>query len=236
MNFTKKIILTHIPKCAGTSFRRSVIAPNISESMWYRPGSFLSILTYKKDFQYIVGHFPLGIEKFVHRLNPARKRNTIHITFLREPVDHMISYYYFQLQLGKKSKYYPEIKSQDIVEFYQNNHSARNMQSRFCAGVLTELFFRKIFHSSENAFLLYLAKKNIIKSLDFVGRFEKLNIDMERFARSFNLNYHPTYSQTTKTKNRPKIAEISIETQKQLKRINRTDVRLYNYALETIWR
>jgi hypothetical protein len=230
-----KIILTHIPKCAGTSFRQSIIAPNIPESMWYRPGSFLSILTHKKDFRYIIGHFPLGIEKYIHPLNPAKKRNTIRIIFLREPVDHMISYYYFQLQLGKQSKYYPQIKKQDIIAFYQKNYTARNLQTRFCAGILSELIFRKVLINSNSNILLKCAKKNFSK-FDFIGSFENINNDMKTFAEKYSLNYKPVYSKSTKTNFRPKPSELKPKTQKMLKQINQLDIALYDFAKHEFWK
>ena len=100
------IIFTHIPKCAGTSFRYSIIEPNIPQEMMYRPaGGICKLIRHKNDFQYMIGHLPFNADKFIHPCNPCRKRIKIYITFLREPIDQMISFYYYQLQLGKYSAY-----------------------------------------------------------------------------------------------------------------------------------
>ena len=52
------LLLTHIPKTCGTSFRYSLVYPNIPRELVYKPkNGWRSLLTTKKDFQFIVGHF-----------------------------------------------------------------------------------------------------------------------------------------------------------------------------------
>lgn len=225
------IVFTHIPKCAGTSFRSGLIEPNISAGKIYRSSSFKEILKYKQDFQYLIGHYPFGIERYLHPLNPARKRPKIRLVFLREPIDHMISYYYFQIQSGQYSKFWPQIKKQNIVDFYTKNYTARNLQTRFCAGVFYELIFRKILHNSDKNLLLNKAKKNLSK-FNFVGLFENIEDDMKTIAKKYKLEYKPAYSQSTRTRKRPSVNELEENTKQILSRLNELDIQLYRFVKE----
>lgn len=235
LNANTAIIFTHIPKCAGTSFRNSLIVPNIEEEMMYRPsGGISKLIKHKKDFRYIIGHLPFNAEKYIHLSNPARKRKTITMVFLREPIDQMISFFYYQKQLGKYSAYLKDEEA-DIVHFYKTTASAQNIQTRFCSGIGLDLFFNKILKNPPNKLQLSRAKKNINSKINFVGQFENIGKEMQYISEKYKLIYQPTYSKTTKTKNRPSVDALKKEVKEELSKINNLDIELYQFAKEKIW-
>jgi len=236
MKEDRAIIFTHIPKCAGTSFRESIININISEEYVYTSHNFFSFFKYKKDFQYIIGHWPFGIEKYVHPLNPVRRRKKILVTFLRNPIDHLVSFYFFQKQQGKYSNYAEDIKGKNIVEFYKTTPKALNLQTRFCAGVFYEQFFKRTIQKYKGThFQLKVAKKNLIQNFDFVGQLENIANDMSYFCHNYNLKFEYKYAEITRTKKRPKTHDLSPETIKILSELNNLDIELYSFAKEQLF-
>ena len=231
------IIFTHIPKCAGTSLRESLIKNNINNSLIYRPEKGIrGIIGYKQDFAYMVGHWPYGTENLISPFNPARHRKKIYITILREPLDHMISFFYFQKQLGRKSLFKKKIDEYDIVSFYQNNPAACNLQTKFTAGLFLERFCRYTIFQRGSYLQLLSAKKNLIHNYPYVCQFEKLDIDLKNIALDLNLDFCSVYDQTTKTRNRPASDKIDQDIIDQLMQYNRLDFQLYKYAQNNIWK
>ncbi|WMI68442.1 sulfotransferase family 2 domain-containing protein [Mangrovimonas sp. YM274] len=228
------IIFTHIPKCAGTSLRESIIVNNIESSLIYRSGSFKEILYYKNDFRYIIGHWPYGIENYCHINNPVRNRQKLHITFLREPIDHLISFFYFQKQQIGYSAYKHEIGDKSIVEFYESVPRALNLQTKFCAGVFYDQLFRRTSKAGAKI-QLNKAKQNLIKRFDFVGQFENYTNDLELMAKTYNLKLDITHNNVTKTHKRIAIKDLSSKELNKLKELNSLDMELYKFASENFF-
>lgn len=231
---TTAIIFTHIPKCAGTSLRESVIVNNIESSLIYQSGNFKEILGYKNDFRYIIGHWPHGIEDYFHIKNPIRGRKKIRITFLREPIDHLISFFYFQKQQIRYSAFKDEIGNKSIVEFYENVPRALNLQTKFCAGVFYEQFFRRTSKAGSNL-QLRKAKQNLLKSFDFVGQFENYTADLQLLAKTYNLDLTITHNNVTKTHKRIAKKDLSKMELDKLRELNSLDIKLYKFASEKIF-
>ncbi|MGJ5642452.1 sulfotransferase family 2 domain-containing protein [Formosa sp. S-31] len=234
LNEKTAIIFTHIPKCAGTSLRESIIVNNIESSLIYRSGSFKEVINHKKDFRYIIGHWPYGIENYCHFKNPIRNRKKLHITFLREPIDHLISFFYFQKQQIGYSAYKQEIGDKSIVEFYESVPRALNLQTKFCAGVFYEQLFRRTSRAGSKI-QLNKAKQNLIKRFDFVGQFENYTNDLELMSKTYNLKLDITHNNVTKTHKRIAKKDLSLKEINKLKELNALDMELYKFASEKIF-
>ena len=123
------IFFTHIPKTAGTSFKDSVVSPNLPEE---------AILKYRNrrqwgidlaQYQLVSGHFKHGLHWFF-RMPPR------YITFFRDPVNRAVSYYYFIKDCDRKLYLHPLrdfADSRDLTGFYCNRR-LQNIQTHFIAG------------------------------------------------------------------------------------------------------
>lgn len=224
------IALTHIPKCAGSSFRESLIEPNIAPAEIYRPKSLKKLMVCRQDFRYLVGHWPAGVLNYLNPICPARKRPQLRVVILREPLEQLVSYFYFHRQLGASSPYGDRVKDCSIVEFYQENPQLACQQVYFVAGML--LGYPKSPGVALARFtprvLLWRAKSALSAYFQYVTTAESSEADFPDFASRENLSYVPRRCEVTVTRERPKMDEIETSDLKRLRELSRLDQAVYD--------
>ena len=155
----QSLIFVHIPKTAGTTlstiiarqyrptdifvFKSSVPLPQAIDDFGKMPESK------KTKFKVIQGHFYYGL----HDLLPQK---CSYITMLREPVDRLISYYYF-IRNWRDHHLHQKAMSMSLVDFTCYSNISKwfdNGQTRFISGQNPD--YRQV--SSE---MLKRAKRNI---------------------------------------------------------------------------
>lgn len=225
------IIFTHIPKCAGASILASLIEPNVAEELIYTPRGMRELFWSKRDFRYLKGHFEFGAEKAIHPRNPAKRRRLFRFTILRDPVDQMLSYFFYHRRL-RNDVISEEYSEREILEFFRKENLSQNLQTRFCSGVLASRLSRVI--SKPQA--LRLAKRNLMCGFDYVGKFECIESVMREVASI--LSYPPVISHAESTKSFKPVTqgELSSETLRELREINCFDLELYTFAQEKLWK
>jgi hypothetical protein len=224
------IFLTHIPKTAGTSIRRSVFDPHISSSVRFSPNGYRSALTTRREFRLVDGHFPYGIHYLLGVDSPQ------YFVMLRNPVDRAISHYYFIKSCEGPFYTHPrieDVRQNNLVDFYQTISRHQNVQTRFIAGVGWEFAGR---HMSSNGWwgqwALQRAKWNLENRYIAFGLKEQFKASARLFSSIIGVQPEWTEKRHKATPDRPLIGDLSEEARRSLRRANSLDMELYSFAVD----
>lgn len=196
------LIYTHIPKTGGNTFAA------VLYNQYHYEKEVCSVYLREhlpKDVDFdkiklIIGHHQFGLHKEVPR--PCK-----YITMLRDPVDRVVSNYFFNLKFhGKQPKESP------FVEFIKRYP---NRQTRWVAG--------------EDREDLQLAKDNIEKHFIAVGITEMFNESMYMMKQKLGWG-DITYKQYNVNPKRPKTDTVSDALIDLIKKHNALDIELYHWA------
>lgn len=211
-----RLVSVHIPKNAGTSFRRSLKAVYGEEAVIRldkRPGN--DVVKINQEV-YTGSELPDGVQVIHGHFNPRQlherfpvSREAPHITWVRDPVERVISNYYYlekilREELDEEAKGLNILsKMQRSLMEYASSDLARDRQHRFLAGMDLEDF-------------------------EFVGVQEYYDEDFADLAGRFSWDVAAPerVNVTGSTK-----AEVSKELRKQIEELNPLDALLYQRAL-----
>jgi hypothetical protein len=223
------VIFVHLPKTAGTTLRRIVErqygCTSVLELYDSTYGEELARLAENQMARVgaLIGHFQFGAHVFV-------SRPSTYITLLRDPVDRVISHYYF-VRRQPEHYLYAAAHAMDLREFVIALDSAEpnNDQTRLLAGGILPP------HSDADwEQMLASAEANLRNHFTVVGL-------VEEFDRSLILMRHalrwriPLYVRENAGRNRPKQQHVSDDTLQTIRDYNQADVALYEYAKHLFW-
>jgi len=231
------VVFLHIPKTAGTTLRYI-----IQHQHQYKP-------------QEICELYGLGAKTYSERLNKLKELSTVgkkgvrvinshlgfglheylaspytYITFLRNPVDRVISFYYY-LQRTQKEKF----QNISLQDYACNNWTAKNGMTRYLSGSLLK---HKLTTSGTNLDYLECSSKMLDAAKENLKDHVKVTGITERFDESLVLLNKllgwkiPPYNRGNVSKNRPVTRDISKEAIRSIEKLNEFDLQLYDYAKE----
>lgn len=223
MMIPETIVYLHIPKTGGRSLQ-NILLRSFSEDEIIVDGHerMDEIAAWPEDrkrkIRYFQGHFIFG----AHRLLPQPSR---YITTLREPVDRVISHYYFI----KRCTAHPlnEIvnKGEIDLEGYVTSgvcDEVSNDQTRMIAGVSREASV-----SADDMFRM--ARDNIENQFILAGLVERFDETLLLLKRQLGLR-HIFYGVRNQTIGRPLRDNVPGKIQDQIRERNTADIQLYEYV------
>lgn len=224
------LIFEHIPKTAGSTLRTilrrvygdaSVFIINPGNSQQHL-SNLLDRFGSQPPVNVIVNHAGYGLQD---RL-PSSYRYR-HFVMLREPVERVISYYYYRLQTGK-------IDASVSLEEYVQNHPQGiwNWQTAFLGKLALQRNLGEIELTPEvyTEELLDRAKGNLRKQMA-VGLMECFDESLLLFKKTFGWRtLHTLYVRKNTRKRRPARGSVSDKTLRVLKKYNELDLELYAYG------
>ncbi|WP_273847760.1 sulfotransferase family 2 domain-containing protein [Halalkalibacter alkalisediminis] len=214
MQRNKILIHLHTPKTAGTTLRK-IITNNYHNSSYNvyldesKRKERLRSLS-KKNVSCIQGHFPFGIHKYL-------SKPCTYITMLRNPIDRVISEYYF-IRRGTRHRLHQEVMKLSLEQYLRRPESM-NVQTRYISGARGPLTRQH----------LEIAKKNIQKYFSIVGITEMFNESLFLMKNKFGWQ-NTSYEKENVTKARPSLNQISKTTLTELEKQNKLDIELYLFA------
>ena len=244
----------HIPKTGGTTFRKACLYKNyhtherysaeeyegvarFHRGIYYYPVGFfnkdpdLSVpepvrrALGREDIRAVTGHFCFGIHQ--HLSGPST-----YITFVRNPVDRIVSlYYHIRRWANPNSGLHSEIVSKDVTLYdFVTKYSLRelfNDQTRRISGLEPEVGWY-------SKFALRKAKENLHQHFSMVGVTERFNETLILLKRRFgwpdDLRYYPKHV----SRGRPALTMLPQKTVNAIMERNELDMELYEYATDRL--
>ncbi len=164
----------------------------------------------REELKLVMGHFRWGYHQFSDR--PA-----VYLTFLREPLSHVISHYQYTFDHPEKFKNLPQVNN--LIEFARCPYGY-NLQTRFLCGI-NDI-------TGKEKEMLQRAKEHLVRYVEVIGL-------MEHFDESLLLMQKPLgfkrifYERKNEGRARKKFIP-SDEELDQLKEINKYDMELYEFG------
>jgi hypothetical protein len=221
------LIFLHLPKCAGTTLNR-IIEWEYDPMRVFSIDPVLFLWSYKKlnrwpakrlaRMQVFKGHMPLGI----HRRLP---QPSTYITFLRDPVERVISAYYFARNylLHPKHRWISKLSLEEYVRVSPNH----NVQCKYISGRP----FVGDHHAGDcDEQTLATAKENLNKYFSLVGLTERFDEGLAILKIMFGWEI-AKYARFNVTIGRLKKTSLPNSTVELIAERNKFDVALYDYAV-----
>lgn len=223
----KTLIFLHLPKCGGTTLNR-IIEWEYDPHRIFSIDPIFFLWSYQRlnrwpasrlaKMQVLKGHMPFGI----HRKLP---QPFTYITFLRDPVERVISAYYF----AKNYRWHPSHRwiSKLTLEEYVRLSPNHNVQTKYLSG-------REIvgdYHAGDcTEEMLAMAKENLTQHFSLVGLTERFNEGLAMLKIIFGWEL-AKYANFNVTKVRAKKASLPAGTVDLVKERNKYDVALYEFGV-----
>ena len=233
---TESVIFLHIQKTGGTTLHSIVSrqypkssvctlnSANIDTSIREGMDKFKNRSEQERlHLRCLKGHMSFGLHEYM--LGPAT-----YFTFLRHPVDRIISLYYWVLTAPRNPLYSKVVStSMTLEEFVTSGISSEldNGQTRLLTGV--KRVDSVYGHEPISSDMLELVKQNIKNRFAVVGLIERFDESLVLLRRRFGWG-NILYVKRRVARARPSLAEISSKTIELIKRHHELDIELYQFA------
>jgi hypothetical protein len=223
----QSLIFLHIPKTAGTTLSRIIEKQYPGRAVYTtrtEGGHARSLEDFKaldpsqrNEIRCLKGHIPFGMHAYL-------RQPCVYITLLREPVDRIISHYYFVLKNPRHYLHKQVIEGHMTLDDYVSSGISTelsNGQTRMLADRDDE---------SPSA-MLGSAKKNLCDHFAVVGLTE--SFDESLLLMKHHLGWRRVYyARENVTPGRPLKSQISRSTVHLIEQANEADLKLYAFARE----
>ncbi len=218
---SNRIIFQHIPKVAGTSLA-SLFVNQFDRNRSFICGSkdgvlrdFMSLEQRKRNLlDLLIGHVDYGIH---HNFNGKSK----YITFLRDPVERVLSHYYF-IKSNKFHRYHKAEKNMDIDEFIICGLRPRmnNCMVRMISG-------ENPGYNKCPDEMIDLALENLDRDYIFVGVVSHLSNSIAALIKIMGWK-NVEVERKNVTKNKPDIQSMTEKTIDIIRTYNSLDMKFYD--------
>lgn len=223
------VIFIHVTKTAGTTLSAVLEQQYVDQRICRTDHDFdrferqLAEMpeTTKRSIDCLTGHMAFGLHRYLPR--PAR-----YVTMLRNPIDRVMSYYYYALH------------AVDHPLHKQLTAAGMTLEQYVQSGILEELNDGQVprlsgerdeavRYGSVPPTRLESAKLNLREHFVAVGLTERFDASLLLFAKALGWK-HLFYVPRNVTPNRPRRATLSPGVRGLIERYNRLDMELYEYA------
>ncbi len=235
----KSVIFLHIPKVGGSTISKII-------ERQYRPNTIFRVrenssqkriqncvdefkvlpVAEKEKIKVLMGHMGFGLHNFL-------PQPSVYFTLLRDPVERVISYYYFILRRPNHYLYQTVTsRKMSIEDCIRSGISIEldNGQTRILSATKGDVDLPISFGQC-NTEMLERAKKNLRESFVGVGLVESFDKSLLLFKKLLNWN-NIFFIKRNVTQDRPLKSDLSQKTLNLIQKQNELDIELYQYATE----
>jgi len=245
------IFFVHIQKTAGTSVNKILKSQFKEEKVWYRKKG-------EKNPDVVIGHFPFGLhEKLKIKKKPS------YFTFLRDPIERWKSQFNHSITRHKSKSFGYKIfskldkKLERYLGWCIDNDAGCNVMTKQIAGCENisnicrwsedikpgrDFGYYQIYgwagrynkYSDEKMKeMLNIAKDNLVNRFDFIGFQDNSDYYQRKLCEFYELQFKQEVRINISKKKYPfQWSDSSV--QKKLKKINKYDLMLYEFATENL--
>ena len=171
----------------------------------------------KEKLKLLMGHVPFGVHENLHQ-------SCLYFTMLRDPVDLIISLYYYIRSTPKVLEYYSQVNKMKLEDFICSGMAnVENPQIRYLRGTTTP------FGQDPSLSDLETVKENLQERFAVVGLLERLDESLILLKRIFNWR-NVFYIKQNVVHNRPHKEDIPKNTIAAIEKHNALDLELYSYT------
>jgi RAB proteins geranylgeranyltransferase component A (RAB escort protein) len=216
----ESVIFIHVPKAAGTTLNRLIeweypLLKIYSVDPYFFRWSRAHLWRLSKDrltrFRVFKGHMMFGLHEILPQ--PAT-----YITILRDPVDRVMSAFYFMRNYKLHPLYWKFRRENWTFEDFVTRLPRDNVQCKFIAG--------GVYEEPCTAEICERAKENLVRHFSVVGLLERFEESLALMKLRFGWTLK-NYSSFNVARTRPHKRELSKPTLDLIQERNRFDIELY---------
>jgi hypothetical protein len=218
------LLFLHIPKTGGITLRQVVerqyprarthLVGDPYWAFWDMPEHLRARL------RLVEGHMPLG-------LHAALPQPSTYVTMLREPLERVVSDYYYLLRTPT-AKFHDEVTSRrmSLADLVRSGISVEfdNEQTRLLGDDPWVEF------GACSTEMVDAAKRNLRERFAAVGLVERFDLSLLVMARALGWRRPLYYVRRNVTRDRPRVGDLDVETRRLLEETHRFDRELYSFA------
>ncbi len=228
------LIFVHIPKAAGTTmhqiidrqYKRDEVYTIAGDRVQDSINEFISLPEEsRRRVRCLKGHMPFGLHRWV-------PNEPVYFTILRDPVDRIVSEYYFVLN-NPAHKFHSTLVSRnmsllDYVDWLSEINDV-NRQTRWISGLVAIDEITPPYSEQVPPDALAVAEENLRNAFAVAGVVEYFDEVLLLMRRLLGWRYI-YYTKANVTKNRPSHSDIPPQVAEVIASRNELDVELYRFA------
>jgi hypothetical protein len=222
----RKLVFDHLPKCAGTSLNAYLMSHYPRRKIFVIDGvhSHASVERFKRmserkrhGYDLVVGHYANALFNDVHP-------DCLKVTLLREPVDRLVSHYYY-VSTREKHYLHQTLKARNIsLEAYADPELSTELSNWYTTHFSGMTLSEANRHPDE---AVAKAIEVLETKYDVVGIVEELYAFVARLRQKARLGHDYGETRVNTTKNRPKVDTISSQARQNITEANKLDIAVY---------
>ncbi len=229
----RKILFDHLPKCGGSSLNVYLNAHYPKRKIFSIDGSnpTASVDEFKNLSQRNRHAYGLVKGHLGHKLLDYVHPKCLTVTVFREPVDRIISHYYYAKRTPTHYLYSEIHKSEMSLETYATSNLSvelRNWYTTHFSGLAVDKAERNPEESITRAVEIVLKRYDIIGFLDNFSSFA------ETLRNQAKLRYEYQNIRVNLTQERPNLNNVEQSTISKIEQVNHLDIALYRKIRDAI--